>query len=996
MFRPRPKLDANLLIAALAILGGRDVFGADKYWDGGGGNNRWQTNNNWQTNGMPGSGDNAIFDNTYVGTLPTTIELRGDRAINSLTFDTADPISIVNGTGARTLTLTSGNITRTSASAGSQSLAFTNLDRASAGAFTFDISGAGDFTVSSVIRGTSRTLVKQGDGLLILSANNTYTGSTTISDGILRITDAGALGTTAAGTTVTSGGELQLSGGLTFSGETLTLAGAGTTGALVNQSGSNTWSASLSLSAATTVANAAAGTTLTLGGSGSDHTLINNGHTLTLAGAGDIFINAQTSGSGGLIKTGSGTATVSFGNSSNPALSVYSGATNVNEGVLIVDVGGDAGSPATPLTGAITVGVSGSSTAATLETRYYQQIGDTTAIRVNQAGTLFLNGTNYTDGPFMETIGALTLEGGARVQTTDGATTATYRLNGDVTRVATGSAAAEISGRLDLGGGTRTFSVADSAADVDLLVSAIISEPYYSSLTKTGDGTLSLTAANTYSGETNVGAGVLRVSTATALGAANYNNTVASGAALQFDGTFTLNETGLTIAGSGISSTGALRSISGSNGYDGQLALNAGGAAVGADSGATLSLGGQINGGTFTKVGDGTLNLTGAQAVNTTAFVVTAGIAVLNRTADGNLLNAPATVSGGTLRLGASGQIADYTTVALGASGTLDLNNFNETVTAVTMTGGSITTGSGTLTLGGGAAVTTVAASSTASISGSLALTQFTSTFSIANGAAAIDGAVAATVSGSIGTLQKTGSGTLSLSGANTFSTSSATGIDVQGGVLRVSGDSSLGAAANDLTLNGGTLQPAASFTLGAGRTIALGASGGTIDLGSGITLALATGGQLTGSGSLTKTGDGILALSGNNTLTGAFTLAGGTLAFGTGTQDFGALNVTADSILDFGGGNGVFDVDSLAIASGVTLTVVGWTNAADYFYSRLDPGATNLGRIIFTPGDSAAWDSYDSQVRPGPIPEPGSYGLLALGSLTGFYACRRRRRAAL
>jgi autotransporter-associated beta strand protein len=981
------------MLAALAILGAGDGFSADKYWDGGGGDNRWQTNNNWQTNGIPDSADNAIFDNTYVGTLPTTIELRGNRSINSLTFDTADPISIVNGPGTRTLTLTSGDITRTSSSSGSQSLTFTNLDRASTGAFTFDISGAGDFTVSSIIRGTSRTLVKEGNGLLLLSASNTYTGATTVSDGILRITNTTALGTTAAGTSVTSGGELQLSGGLTISGETLSLAGAGTAGALVNQSGSNTWSANLSLSAATTIANSAAATTLTLGGSGSDHTLVNSGHTLTLAGAGDIFVNAQTSGAGGLIKTGAGTATVSFGNSSDPALSIYSGDTTVNEGTLIVDVGGTSGSPATPLTGAVTVGVSGSSTAATLETRSYQQIGDTTAVRVNQAGTLFLNGTIYTDGPFIETIGALTLEGGARVQTTDGATTATFRLNGDVTRAATGSTAAEISGRVDLGGGTRTFSVADSAADVDLLISAIISEPYYSSLTKTGAGTLSLTAANTFTGETNINAGVLRVSTASALGAANFTNTVASGAALEFDGTFTLNETGLAIAGSGISSAGALRGIGGTNGYDGQLALDAGGASIGADSGASLSLGGQINGGTFTKVGDGTLTLTGSQAVNTTAFVVTAGTTVLNRTANGNLLNTAATVSGGTLRLGASGQIADYTTVTLGSAGTLDLNNFNETVSALAMNGGSVTTGGGTLTLSSGSAVTTSASSSTASISGNLAITQFTSTFSVANGAATIDASVTATLSGSIGSLQKTGAGTLSLTGANTFSTSSAAGIDIQGGVLLVSSDSALGASTNDLTLNGGTLQLASSFTLGSSRTLTVGASGGTLDLASGITLSLATGGQLTGSGALTKTGDGTLALSGNNTLTGAFTLAGGTLAFGTGTQDFGALNVTADSILDFSGGNGVFDVDSLSVASGVTLTVVGWTNAADYFYSRIDPGATNLGRIIFAPSDPAAWDSFDSQVRPGPIPEPGSYGLLAVGSLTGFLTCRRRRR---
>ena len=86
------------------------------------------------------------------------------------------------------------------------------------------------------------SVTKSGAGTLIVTAANTYTGTTTITSGVLNIQNATALGTTAGGTIVAAGAALQLQGGITVGAEALTLNGDGTaagTGALRNISGTN-------------------------------------------------------------------------------------------------------------------------------------------------------------------------------------------------------------------------------------------------------------------------------------------------------------------------------------------------------------------------------------------------------------------------------------------------------------------------------------------------------------------------------------------------------------------------------------------------------------------------------------------------------------------------------------------------------------------------------------------------------------------------------------
>ena len=129
--------------------------------------------------------------------------------------------------------------------------------------------------------------------------------------------------------------------------------------------------------------------------------------------------------------------------------------------------------------------------------------------------------------------------------------------------------------------------------------------------------------------------------------------------------------------------------------------------------------------------------------------------------------------------------------------------------------------------------------------------------------------------SGDAGVLEKVGAGTLVLTNtANDYTG----GTTVSAGTLEIASDSVLGATSGGVTLNGGTLATTANMS--SARAVSLGASNGTVDTAAATTLTLsgvvsnATG----ATGSLTKTGAGVLTLTGTNTYTGATTVSAGTL----------------------------------------------------------------------------------------------------------------------
>ncbi len=251
---------------------------------------------------------------------------------------------------------------------------------------TFNLADADDsFTVNTVLENVDansgwngQSLTKTGAGTLILNAENTYTGSTTISEGTLIATNVEALGTGNVTDNATlemnTGGDfdnaISGSGQVVKSGdETLTLSGAnsytgGTTisgGTLVASNvealgtGDITDNATLELNAGGDFANNIGGTgrveksgddALTLSGSNTytGGTLISGGtlvaNDVNALGTGDITDNATLalnavgdfdnaiSGSGKVEKSGDDALTLSGSNS-------YTGGTLISSGTLV-------------------------------------------------------------------------------------------------------------------------------------------------------------------------------------------------------------------------------------------------------------------------------------------------------------------------------------------------------------------------------------------------------------------------------------------------------------------------------------------------------------------------------------------------------------------------------------------------------------------------------------------------------------------------------------
>ena len=351
--------------------------------------------------------------------------------------------------------------------------------------------------------------------------------------------------------------------------------------------------------------------------------------------------------------------------------------------------------------------------------------------------------------------------------------------------------------------------------------------------TKTGTGTNYLSGTNTYSGLTTVSTGVLNIQNSSALGATTAGTTIASGAALQLSAGVSVAGEPLTISGTGIAGSGAIRNVGGSNAWGGNITLAAA-STINADTG-TLNLSGNLSNAAFavTFTNAGTITLNGALGGGSGGLVkLGAGTLQLG---GANTYTNTTTLTGGTIQFIASGS-ASATAVTVNAGTTFDLNGFNESILSLA--------GAGSVTLGGG-------------------------TLTVNNTAAATYSGV---LSGS-GGLVKAGAATFTLSGVNTYNG----GTTINAGAISIALDTALGNTNSALTLNGGTLITSATMT--SARPIILGANHGILNVG-GTTLTLS--GTISGPGALTQVSTKALTLTGTNTYLGGTTNCAGTITIGS------------------------------------------------------------------------------------------------------------------
>ena len=185
-------------------------------------------------------------------------------------------------------------------------------------------------------------------------------------------------------------------------------------------------------------------------------------------------------------------------------------------------------------------------------------------------------------------------------------------------------------------------------------------------LTKQGAGVLTITESNAFTGGVTIGGGAVNLQNGRGL---NTNTvTVAAGAELQVQGGLTVPAvTALTLAGTGTNNTGALHSLSGTNGFGGTVTLGAA-ARINCDSG-VLTLTNGIAAGTnaLTLGGSGNMVVTNVAPAGSAALVKDGSGTVFWTVAAG-LTNGPVTVNAGTWRVTGS---LGTNTVTVATNGTL-------------------------------------------------------------------------------------------------------------------------------------------------------------------------------------------------------------------------------------------------------------------------------------------------------------------------------------
>lgn len=605
------------------------------------------------------------------------------------------------------------------------------------GTATLTIGGNSNSSVTGVISGTGGGLVKNGTGTLSLSGTNIYTGSTTLNSGRLNVDNGSALGT---GTLIINGGTIgtTVAGGVTFNNAVI-VGG--------------------SFSVATNV-NAASPTNQILAFNGTVN-LGSTGPTITgITPGGRVKFQDVVSGSNGVTFTTAPNVAsdvtlpyVLFSYSSATA-NTYTGKTTVKENAILALQVGTSGAGATAILGDVDIEGKGS-VYYNGGANFSNQIADNATVTVNSGGNAAAGVDGLELGGASDTIGTL---------------------NGNST------------GKVGLGDGTLTISMGGTFNGV--IENGDFAQFTGGSLAMTGSGTLTLGGKSTYFGSTTISSGKILTTIDNALPAFSAV-LVNSGAVLDINNH--TQQIGSLANGGGGGGTVNLGSSSGLlvTGFDNTSTTFSG---VIKDGGNTLG-----TGGSFFKVGTGTLTLSGS-----------------------NTYSGQTDIFGGTIKAGAVNTIPSASAVGVNNGATFDLNDFSQTIGSLS---NDFTTGSG----------------------GSVKLGAL-STTTLTTGGDNTDSIFSGIIQGA-GNVTKVGTGTFTLTGANIYlgnTTLNAGGITILGSLAST-------VIANNTTgitrlVNGGTITGSGGVSVNAlgsaGITIGdFGTFTNAVNLGTGInTVVIGTG----------------------------------------------------------------------------------------------------------------------------------------------------------
>ena len=432
-------------------------------------------------------------------------------------------------TGAGTMTLTGTNTYTgtTTVSAGTLQVgAGGSIGTLGSGAvvnnatLTFNRSDSGyaSYLVANPISGTG-SVTKAGAGTITLAGANTYSGTTTISAGTLQVGAGGTSGTLGTGAVANNG---TLAFNRSDSGYTVpsSISGAGGVVKLgvgvVALSGTNTYSGTTTISAGTLQVGAG-GTTGTLGSGG----VVNNGILMFNRSDTAYAVPNVVSGTGGVVKFGTGTVSLASTNNSYGGVSLFAG------GVLKVASLSDYGAN------------------SSLGNRV------ASAEAVGAIGLLFRGGTlQYTGNTPQSTnrqIRLSTIGGGGKLDGSGSVPAAT------LTFAATSS--------LDLWehSGARTLTLTGTNTGDNTFLTTLADNGGPTSLVKDGTGHWVLGGSHSYTGNTTVAAGRLTVA-GTIDSGSGATVRAANGATLRLrDGSITAGglqvDAGGTLSGQGILNT---------------------------------------------------------------------------------------------------------------------------------------------------------------------------------------------------------------------------------------------------------------------------------------------------------------------------------------------------------------------------------------------------------------------------------------------------------